>query len=84
MYSQDAPLAFCPAEVTKVVLLSSFLAFTLALQNARSIRNKTSLTWDLISNEEVDLSCITETWLRGNTDVSLQEFCPRFQCTAPG
>lgn len=52
--------------------------------NARFIRNKTYLIHDLIADEKIDLVCITETWVRSEMDVSLQEITvdPRFQCAA--
>lgn len=73
MLSLGDPLAFYPARVTKGVVLISPSGLVLALLKARSIRNKNSLIWDLISDEEIDLACITETCAKGNTDVSLHE-----------
>lgn len=39
------------------------LGFWLLLFNAMSINNKAPLICDLISEEQVNLACITETWL---------------------
>lgn len=57
-------------------VLSSILK--LALLNVKSIRNTTSLIQYLIANEEIDLACIIETWVRGDTDISLQICHPGF------
>lgn len=39
------------------------------LNNARSIKNKTSLIHNLIMDVEIDPACITETWVTGRMDV---------------
>uniref|UniRef100_A0A2D4LBZ5 Endonuclease/exonuclease/phosphatase domain-containing protein n=1 Tax=Micrurus spixii TaxID=129469 RepID=A0A2D4LBZ5_9SAUR len=48
----------------------------LLLLNARSFVNKAPLVWDLILDEEADLTCITETWLGQDGGVPLSEMCP--------
>lgn len=45
----------------------------MALINARSISNKSFLLNDFISNKDVDILCITETWLSaGDSDCLLE------------
>lgn len=56
---------------------------TLMLINARSIEKKSSLIYDLIMDEDIDLACFTETCAVGEADV-VQAMCPplpRFQCS---
>lgn len=47
----------------------------LLLVNARFIKNKTSLIHDLI-DEEIDVVCIIETWVIGETDMNLHALFP--------
>ena len=39
---------------------------TVGLFNARSICNKVTSVWDLITEHEIDILCVTETWLHMN------------------
>ena len=57
---------------------SSAADTTVCLWNAHSVRNKSHLLHDYISEYEVDIMCITETWLRSDDDVIIGE------CTPPG
>lgn len=45
------------------------------LLNARSSKNKTSNIHDLIMGGEIDVVCVTETWVTREED-SLQAMCP--------
>lgn len=40
------------------------------------LKNKTSLMYDLIMDEEIGLACITETRTTGEEGVNLQALCP--------
>ena len=48
------------------------------LWNANSVRNKTNILFDYILEHDVDIMCITESWLRHNDSVVISE------CTPPG
>lgn len=48
----------------------------LMLINGRSISNKTTLIPDLITDEELDLACIIETWGSRGGDVNLSLLGP--------
>ena len=62
--------------------------------NARSIRNKTLIIKDFVVDYDVDITAITETWLRDNgDDLIIRELCPtgyklvhkpRISCTGGG
>ena len=55
---------------------SSAADTTVCLWNAHSVRNKSHLLHDYISEYEVDIMCITETWLRSDDDVIIGECTP--------
>lgn len=42
--------------------------------NASSINNKAKMLHDYIASQNVDLSCLTKTWVREGKTVLLQEF----------
>lgn len=46
------------------------------LINARSVNKKTHLIDDLIVHEDIDQTCITETWLGSGDDANLSLHCP--------
>lgn len=49
--------------------------FWLLLLNARSVNHKAPLICDLISEEQADLACVTETWLDLEGGIPLSEVC---------
>lgn len=51
-----------------VVILTPLQAET-GTVDSRSVRNKNFLIRDLIVDEEKVLACISETWVRGETDI---------------
>ena len=48
----------------------------IALLNARSVRNKTCIIRDYITENHIDIFCLTETWLNKNDNAVIAEFVP--------
>lgn len=44
--------------------------------NTRSTTNKTTIIHDVIMDEEIDLACITETWVSREDDINPSLVCP--------
>ncbi|KAJ8367376.1 hypothetical protein AAFF_G00320450 [Aldrovandia affinis] len=64
--------------------LSSGVSVKLGLLNARSVKEKTSVLSDFISNQNLDFFAITESWQVPGDFSALIELCPvgwKFHCT---
>ena len=53
---------------------------SLLLRNARSVKNKTNVSYDLLLDEEADLACFTETWLGDDSGPTWAQALPARCC----
>lgn len=51
--------------------MSSYPSPTLVLLSARYISNKITVLWDYFVEQNVDLACVTETWMQEGDTVAL-------------
>ena len=61
---------------TERTLIKNKHELNISLLNAQSVKNKTNDLRDYITDNEVDIFCITETWLKGKETAAISELVP--------